>query len=203
MEKIKNIIFDLGGVFIDVNYLRTKEVFESLGILNFDDYFMQHHSNPLFSDLEKGLISPDVFFDGFRKETNSNLSDQEITTAWNAMLGDYFPEAVDWLFSIKDKYNVFLFSNTNQIHYDAFIPKFFKHYNMLLDDVFIKAYYSHTLQLRKPTPESFQAIIDEQKLIPAETLFIDDTEVNIKGAEHVGLQTIFLKKPAKINELGL
>ena len=61
MKKIKNIIFDLGGVFIDVNYLRTKEVFESLGILNFDDYFMQHHSNPLFSDLEKGLISPDFF----------------------------------------------------------------------------------------------------------------------------------------------
>ena len=203
MKKIKNIIFDLGGVFIDVNYMRTKEVFENMGILNFDDYFMQHHSNPLFSDLEKGLISPEVFFDAFRKETQSNLSNKDITVAWNAMLGDYFQEAVEWLFSIKEKYNVFLFSNTNEIHYKAFIPKFFKHYNMLLDDVFIKAYYSHILKLRKPTPESFQAIIDEQGLVPAETLFIDDTEVNIKGAEHVGLQTIFLKKHVKVNEVGL
>ena len=203
MQNIKNIIFDLGGVFLEVNYQNTKTQFENLGIEDFDKYFMQHHSNPLFANFEKGLISNEDFFEGFRKETKTNLSDGDITVAWNAMLGDFFPGAVEWLLSIKDNYKIFLFSNTNQVHHDAFIPKFSEKYNLFLDDLFIKAYYSHKLHLRKPDGKSFQTIIDEQQLIPQETLFIDDTEINTIGAKETGLQTILLKKPMKVNELGL
>ncbi len=203
MNHIKNIIFDLGGVFLDVDYHKTKLQFEELGIEDFDKYFMQHHSNPLFANFEKGLISNEDFFDGFRKETHTSFSDEQITFAWNAMLGDFFPDAVDWLLTIKHKYRVFLFSNTNQVHHDAFIPKFSEKYNLFLDDLFTKAYYSHKLNLRKPTIESFQAIINEQGIIPNETLFIDDTEINIIGAKQAGLEAVFLKKPMKVNELGL
>lgn len=204
MQPIKNIIFDLGGIFLDINYQLTKEAFINLGIKNFDDLFTQHHANDLFEDLEKGKISETTFYDLFRKEAGINLTNKEIKTAWNALLGGFPPERLDWLKKIKNKYSIYLFSNTNQIHYDAFMKiyeqetgesDFNKH--------FIKAYYSHTMGLRKPYPESFLHIINEQNLAPAETLFIDDTLKNIEGASAVGLQTIHLVAPKTLFGLDL
>lgn len=203
MNNLKNIIFDLGGVFLDVNYQKTKEAFENLGIKNFDDYFMQHQSNPLFASLEKGLISNEFFFNGFREETKSQLTDAEITHAWNAMLGDFFVDAIEWLNYIKDKYNIYIFSNTNQLHHDNFIPKFLSVFHRSFDDIFVKTYYSHELHLRKPDKESFEAILQRENILAKETLFIDDTEINTKAAKQVGLQTIHLKKNMKVNLLEL
>lgn len=204
MSNIKNIIFDLGGVFMNLDYRKMEQSFIDLGIANFSELFTQHHSSPLFEDLETGKISNEEFYAGLRKIAQVNLSDSQIRDAWNAILLDFPAERLDWLDEINKKYQIFLFSNTNQIHYDAFMAIFKaqtgKHD---FNQYFIKAYYSQELGLRKPYKESYQKIIDEQKLIPAETLFIDDTLKNIEGAKQVGLQTFHLAPPMTVLDLKL
>lgn len=204
MSNIKNIIFDLGGVFMNLDYRKMEQSFIDLGITNFSELFTQHHSSPLFEDLETGKISNEEFYAGLRKIAQVNLSDSQIRDAWNAILLDFPAERLDWLDEINKKYKIFLFSNTNQIHYDAFM-EIFKAQTGKHDfnQYFIKAYYSQELGLRKPYKESYQKIIDEQKLIPAETLFIDDTLKNIEGAKRVGLQTFHLAPPMTVLDLKL
>lgn len=196
---IKNIIFDLGGVFIQIHYQKTSDAFKNLGILNFDDFFKQDFSNDLFEKLEAGFITPTEFYAQFRELTNTNLTDAEIEIAWNAMLGNFWQDRLDWLEAISRKYNIFLFSNTNEIHYKAFTKQYQEQNSTRkpLNEFFIKAYYSQTMGLRKPTVESYNFIINEQNLNPSETLFIDDTLKNIEGAKLALLQTLHLT--AEIN----
>jgi glucose-1-phosphatase len=204
MQAIKNIIFDLGGVFININYPKTEQAFINLGITNFPQLYNQHHASSLFEDLETGKISPENVYEKFREISGIQLTNQQIQDAWNAMLEDFLLEELTWLEKIKNKYNIFLYSNTNQIHYDFFTQKFRDVTgNKNFDDYFIKAYYSHTLGLRKPYPASFTAILQEQNLVAQETLFIDDTISNIDGAKLAGLQTIHLIPPARVSKLGL
>lgn len=204
MREIKNIIFDLGGIFLNINYALTEQAFEALGIPDFTTMFSQHHSNTLFELLETGKLSTEDFYEIFRKETGTNLSNEQIKKAWNALLLDFPAERIQWLEKIKNQYNIYLFSNTNQIHYDQFMEDFAIAYpGKDFNNFFIKAYYSQSLGLRKPYVASFQRIIQEQNLLPAETLFIDDTIKNIEGAKQAGLQTIHLMHPKTVLDLTL
>jgi putative hydrolase of the HAD superfamily len=204
MQKVENIIFDLGGVFLEINYQLTQKAFEDLGVAHFKKLFTQHYSSDVFELLETGKISPSSFYDAFRKEAAVPLSDAAIEKAWNAMLGGFPKERLDWLKQIKNKYKIFLFSNTNQIHYDAYLKIYEKTFGSSdFNNQFIHAYYSHELGLRKPTVESFQFILNEQNLVAANTLFIDDTLINIEGAQKAGLQTIHLAPPLTIFDLNL
>jgi putative hydrolase of the HAD superfamily len=205
---VKNIIFDLGGVLINLDYQLTRKAFENLGVANFNDLYTQHHANPLFEQLEVGAIEPEAFYEALRQTTGLTLTNRQIETAWNAMLLDFPAERLNWLTRIKNKYNIYLFSNTNAIHYNAFIhiyeqvapqlglDKQFEHF-------FSTAYYSHTLGQRKPEVAAFEAVIQGANLDPAQTLFIDDTLLNIEGAQKAGLQTIFLSGGVTVLDLGL
>ncbi len=204
MQTIKNIIFDLGGVFMNLDFNLTQQAFVNLGITEFVQMFTQHHANDLFEDLETGKISPEIFYDKLRQETQTHLTNEEIKTAWNALILDFPAERLDWLKQIGQKYKVYLFSNTNQIHYDAFIKVLEEENNCHdFNDHFIKAYYSHEMGMRKPYIESFQKILDEQGLLASETLFIDDSYKNIEGAIKAGLQTIHLLPPKTVIDLNL
>jgi putative hydrolase of the HAD superfamily len=200
----KNIIFDLGGVFMNLDYMLTEQAFINLGITQFPQMFSQHTANDLFEQLETGKISAETFYRQFREATHSQLTDHQIKTAWNAMILDFPPERMEWLDQIRKKYRIFLFSNTNIIHYQCFMDIVQRENDCEnFDQYFIKAYYSHELGLRKPYVASFQKILEEQGLIAAETLFIDDTVKNIEGAEKAGLQTIHLVAPVTVLDLGL
>ncbi|WP_439504672.1 HAD family hydrolase [Sediminibacterium sp.] len=203
-EPIKNIIFDLGGVFLNIDFQLTNQAFIQLGVPHFNEMFTQHFSNPLFELLETGKIGEAEFYDLFRQESKTNLSNEQIKSAWNALLLDFPKERIDWLEKISKKYRIFLFSNTNQIHHDYFIQDFATQFEgKNFDAYFEKAYYSQFLGLRKPYPESFQAILDEQGLQASETLFIDDTIKNVEAAESLGLQTVHLKHPFTVLDLAL
>ena len=189
---------------MNLDFKLTEQAFIDLGITHFPEMFTQHHSNDLFEQLETGKISPEEFYDAFRTETQSSLSNEQIKKAWNALLLDFPAERLHWLDRIRQQYNVYLFSNTNQIHYDAFIDIFRKETGKPeLNGYFIKAYYSHELGLRKPYVASFLKILEEQNLNPAETLFIDDTYKNIEGAQNAGMQTIHLVAPETVLDLDL
>ena len=203
MQEIKNIIFDLGGIFLNIDFSKTEKAFADLGV-QFNDFYSQHHASELFELLETGKVSPEEFHDSFVEETGLHLSYEELKNAWTALLVDFPIERLQWLQEIGKRYKIFLFSNTNKIHYDVFTEMFheqtgFKDFNKL----FVKTYYSHEMGLRKPYPESYLYILNEQQLRPEETLFIDDTLKNIEGAKQVGLQTIHLVYPEAVLDLKL
>lgn len=203
-QPIQNIIFDLGGVFLNIDYGATRQAFIDLGVEDFDALFTQSHANHLFEDLETGKVSPGEFYQRFREQTGLVVSDDQIRDAWNAMLLDFPPERLEWLDKVKDRYRIYLFSNTNQIHHEAFSADYSARNNgRNFDDYFIRAYYSHTLGLRKPYPASFLELCSREALDPASTLFIDDTSKNIQGAAEAGLQTVYLQHPATVLDLGL
>lgn len=202
MTGIKNILFDLGGVFLDINYQLTEQAFIDLGIADFGQRFNQQFSNTLFEDLETGKIDPETFYEAFRKETSTDLSNKTIEVAWNALLLDFPPERLTWLEGIKEKYPVYLYSNTNIIHYQCFMKMFEDKFGgKNFNDYFIKAYYSHELGLRKPYADSYKQLLKLENLEAGETLFIDDTLKNIEGAKAAGLQTLWLQPGMVLQEV--
>jgi putative hydrolase of the HAD superfamily len=143
-------------------------------------------------------------YDAFRDATQIALTNHQIKTAWNALLIDFRLPSLEWLQSIKNKYRIFLFSNTNQIHYESFLETYFIQTGKTnFNDFFEKAYYSQEMGLRKPSLEPFIQILENHGLEAAETVFIDDTLKNIEAAQQVGIQTIHLQWPLTLPELDL
>ena len=200
---MKNIIFDLGGVILAIDYQRTIDAFQELGFVDFDVHYTQAKQEGVFDDFEEGRISANHFVDSLKQHLPETTTKAQITSAWNAMLLDWSLEKINFVKSLKSKYNLFLFSNTNAIHKAYFEASMQKQLSMSsLDELFIRAYYSHEFGKRKPHTASFQAILDENQLVASETLFIDDSIQHIEGAKQIGLHTIHLVDKS-ILELGL
>ena len=120
------------------------------------------------------------------------------------MLGTFSRERLQWLQAIGKRYKIYLFSNTNIIHYVAFQKIFSESTGeQNFDDYFIKAHYSHELGVRKPYASSYKKLLEIEKLKPEETLFIDDAAKNIEGAKQAGLQTLLLLPPKTVLDLEL
>lgn len=189
------IIFDLGGVILNIDYHKTISAFKNIGVSNFDVLYTQAKQNNVFDDFEMGKISEFEFRDYIRKVSNKNLSNEQIDLAWNAMLLDLPISRVRLLNELSKAYPIYLYSNTNAIHLKAFrqIIKSSFDNELLLESLFLKTYYSHELGMRKPNQDGFLKIINAHDLGVASTLFIDDSEQHIKGATAVGLQTVWLK----------
>ena len=191
---IKNIIFDLGGVIINIDYHLTIEAFKKLGFNNFDTVFTQASQLGIFDQLDKGLVSHEEFRNYIRELSGIPLNNNQIDEAWNAMLLDFPVERLSLLEKIRDQYRTFLLSNTNQMHCEVYTKDLQATYGVKdLSHFFEKAYLSHEIGMRKPDREAFMLILNENNLKPEETLFIDDTEQHIEGAKKVGINTYYLR----------
>ncbi|MDD4395710.1 MAG: HAD family phosphatase [Bacteroidales bacterium] len=191
---IKNLIFDLGGVIYDIRYQNVPESFAKYGIPNFEQYYTKAAQSDAIDLLEEGKISPAEFRSFIRSISPVSLTDQQIDDAWNSIMVDIPEKRINMLKELKSKYSVYLFSNTNQLNYDEFTVRMREKYGYdIFTDLFVKAYFSHQIHIKKPLPESFQFIINEQHLNPAETLFIDDTLRHVEGARKVGLNAYHLQ----------
>lgn len=204
MEKTENIIFDLGGVLLDIDYNLTRTAFQQLGVLNFDEMYSQANADQLFQKLETGRITDDEFYKELNRCTNLNLSSEEIRNAWNAMLLSFRENSLQYLDDIRSKYQIFLLSNTNYIHLDSFKNTFHhKKRKKKFDEYFNRAFYSCDIGLRKPDITCYEWVLKELKIQPQKTLFIDDSVQNIEGAKAAELQTILLTPEKRIENLGL
>ncbi len=193
MNPIKNIIFDLGNVLYDIDFAKMYSAFDTLGIQNFENHFTLNKADQLFFDLEKGLINETAFCEGFNTLYQLELSKAQIINAWNSLLIGFRNGSMDWVKANHQHYATFLYSNTNKIHYDYFIPQYTREIGGDFESLFKKPYYSHEMGMRKPDPASFQFILDQESLLAAETLFIDDNEPNVIAAASVGLQVLYLQ----------
>ncbi len=195
MKGIKNIIFDLGGVIINLDNQLTEDAFIALGTKPIREYFGHGHAASFFKDYEVGALTSQEFVDMIRSETGLTASDEEIIRAWNALLLDFPPERIQLLKELGKTYRIFLFSNTNELHLQHLNNIYANTFpgGKTLDDHFEKAYYSHTMKMRKPDTASFQQILKENRLKGEETLFVDDALINVEGAEKAGLKGLFLR----------
>ncbi|HEX5169263.1 MAG TPA: HAD family phosphatase [Cyclobacteriaceae bacterium] len=191
LKNIHTIIFDLGGVIIDLDVEKTIRGFSTLSNFSEEKVREIYATHPVFHDFEKGLVTDEVFRDTVRGLFNSNgVSDKDLDEAWNAMLLGIPKPKLDLLVTLRERYRVLILSNTNSIHVQVMN-------NIILPDVagvksfdpFVhKAYFSHDLRMRKPDAEIYQHVLDDADLRPEETLFLDDNVDNLQGAAKLGIR---------------
>lgn len=204
MSKYKNIIFDLGGVLLNIDYNRTRKAFEELGIKNFDTLYSQAAANDLFQRLEKGTISVPTFYKQLNEYTGLNLSIDAINEAWNAMLLDFREPSLDYLQTLKPRAGLILLSNTNAIHKAAFDAIYLSgHRDRSFEDYFQHCIFSFETGTRKPDAECYQFALNTAGIKAEETIFIDDSIQNIESAARLGIHSILLEKGNYIENLGL
>jgi putative hydrolase of the HAD superfamily len=202
MEKVENIIFDLGGVILDIDYNLTREAFEKLGVVHFDEMYSQSTANQLFRKLETGKIQEEDFYKEFNYCTGLHLSPAEIRKAWDAMLLSFREDSLQFLDELRHKYPIFLLSNTNYIHIDSFKKIFHqKKRDKTFEEYFTRAFYSCEIGFRKPDAECYEWVLNELSIEAGKALLIDDSLVNIEGAEKAGMQTIYLTPGKQIQDL--
>jgi FMN phosphatase YigB (HAD superfamily) len=201
-SQIKNIIFDLGGVIINLDIQRTIAEFNRISGLPFEKIYTQAEQTDIFDKFDKGLISDFDFFANLRKELRFQGKDEDLLKAWNAMLLDVPSQRLDMLIGLKLNYKTFLLSNTNETHVAAFERDLYRQHGIRnFNDYFEDVYYSCRMGMRKPDAEIFKKVIEDHKLDPAETIFIDDTEKHVKGAGACGIKSYLL--PPKMEVLDL
>jgi glucose-1-phosphatase len=186
--KIHNIIFDLGGVLIDLDINLTGIAFAKLGINQPADEIELLRRTKVYTGLETGEISASVFRKSLREISTTLPSDSAIDDAWNAMLLDFPADRVTLLLNLGKKYRLFLLSNSNAIHHKCYTDKFRQVNGFEMNSLFERAHYSFEMKMKKPSPEIFQKVLAENQLLANETLFIDDTMDNIKTAAGLGFK---------------
>lgn len=198
---VKNLIFDFGGVIINLDPLRMVMAFADLGVTNIEKVNKSIADAGLYLDLEMGLITPAEFRDGMRKHTGLELTDSQIDNAWNVMILDIPPSRLALLKELKANYNIYLLSNTNEIHYHYFNKYLSETFGIQkLEQIFTECYYSHQLKLRKPEPEIFLKVLSLAGLKADECLFIDDSSNNVKTARALGIHGITHHSGEEINQ---
>ncbi|MBK9291618.1 MAG: HAD family phosphatase [Bacteroidetes bacterium] len=199
---ITDIIFDFGGVIIDIDPQLTIKELINLGVKDVEVFASAEFQEKVVGKLERGIITPEVFRDKVREFARLDLSDQDIDDAWNALLLDIPKERIQVIEAAKQKYGIYLLSNSNEIHYELYVRDLQLRFGYReFDQLFDKAYFSFDLHMSKPNPEIFEFVIHQHKLNPATTLFIDDTAEHIQAAAQVGLRTYHLQKPERLRDL--
>lgn len=198
--KVKNLIFDLGGVIIDLSPARTVDAFAALSGVGPDDVQKAYKAEPEFFAYERGEISDTEFRAAVQRILSFETTVNEFDRAWNAMLVDLPVSKLKLLEELKHQYTVTLLSNTNNIHIDfvnrVMLPPVSDKTG--LNDYVHVPYYSHLMGKRKPDPEIFHQVLEENAFNPSETLFFDDSPENIQAASRLGIQTVLVKHPDQV-----
>ncbi|MEL6137513.1 MAG: HAD family phosphatase [Cyanobacteria bacterium J06628_6] len=204
IDDLDALLFDLGGVIVELDYSRTIEQLSLLIGFDAGQVYTQQKQTPLFTGYETGTLSTAEFRKQLKSQLNFEAPDNAIDAAWNALILSFPPERVALIRQLRQRLPVYLLSNNNELHlarcYELFEQTFGNELGTL-DNQFERAYYSHQMCDRKPNASIYQRVIDEQGLDPAHTLFVEDTAHNIVGAEAVGLQTLHITDGLRIEDI--
>lgn len=188
--KIRNLIFDFGGVIVDLDFSRTVNAFRAAGFFDIEERLSAIKQDKIFLQYEVGEVSTKYFRRKLRKHLSSSLFDKDIDYMWNAMLVGIPSYKLDLLLELKEEYKLYLLSNTNELHWEYAQNCLFNYKNYTWNDFFKKVYLSFQMHLDKPSPEIYQAMMKDAGIKPDESLFIDDIELNCDGARQAGLNAV-------------
>ena len=191
LKDTETIIFDLGGVIIDLDSKRVIDQFQKHSNKSAENIIRLISKSQDLIDYEVGKMTDSEFCQVVNQLLSIELSQTSFETIWNSFLGTIKLDKLHLMLELKEKFNVLILSNTNPIHQRAFdrrvgelIP------SKTMAGMVHTAYYSHELGLRKPNPHIYQKVVDLQNLNPAKTLFFDDCLENITSAQASGIQAI-------------
>jgi len=187
---IKNIIFDLGGVLYAIDYKAIEIGMAGLQTDKTPDgvRYSRGYQDEWFTRIEKGDISPDSFFEGLKSRFQLKDDKSAFFKIWNSMLLGLMPGRLELIQSLSQKYRLFLLSNTNAIHYDFLEPEC-----KPLFQLFEHCYFSHEVRMRKPEPEIFMKVLQDNNLMASETLFVEDSAQHVQAADALGIHTLFVQ----------
>ena len=191
---IKNIVFDFGGVLIDINYQSTINAFKDLGIVDFEALYSQAEQQDLFNKFETGKISSQYFINQLLDKIGKGFSPNVVVKAWNEMLGAIHQDNILAVEKLKSfGYKIFLLSNTNDIHIQVALDRWKKLPVTGAYNLFNHVFLSQEVGMRKPDDEIFQLVLNELSASPEEVLFVDDSIQHIETANRLGIHTHLLE----------
>ena len=200
MSQLPHLLFDFGGVIINIDYNLTLEAMRRYGS---GIEFTQAAQAQLFDELEIGRLSPDEFRAGLRQHYQLTATDQELDEAWNAMLLDVPAERLALLAELRRQgHQTALLSNTNHLHITEINRRLKARYGLEngIADCLDRVFYSQQVGLRKPGEEIFRHALREMNWQAEDTLFIEDSPQHIATAHRLGLRTLFLTPPLTLQD---
>ena len=188
-RKIKNLVFDFGGVLVQLNMKRCVERFAALGFTDVEKYVNAYSKEGLFQELELGNVSVPEFCSEVAKHCSDGVSDSQILDAWNSFLNGVPAHLMNALIDLRKDYRVILLSNTNKPHWDFSCREYFSHDGRSVEDHFEKMFLSFEMHVTKPDAQIFEQMCAQADILPQETLFLDDAKANCAAAEKLGINT--------------
>jgi len=195
---LPNLLFDFGGVIIDIEYARTPDALRRLSRAGSTVEFTQASQAELFDQLETGQLTPAEFRAALRTHYELEATDAEIDAAWNALLLDVPAERLALIGELRRQgHATALLSNTNQLHIEEVNRRLARQYGFQhgIADCLDRVFYSQEVGLRKPGEEIFHHVLREMNWQPADTLFIEDSPQHIATARRLGLRVLHLAPP--------
>jgi putative hydrolase of the HAD superfamily len=186
----KAIIFDLGGVLIDIDYQATERAFIELGVEDFAHQYTQFAQTDLFNLFETGQMSPQHFINKLLPITKQGTTPNQVYAAWNAMLGQFPTDKIDFITELSTHTPLYMLSNTNAIHWGVVLDRWKQASSQALSGFFKQIFLSHEIERRKPHPETFLWVLEQMQMDAADVLFIDDSPQHVEGARKAGLTAI-------------
>ena len=187
---IKQILFDFCGVILNIDYNGPVRAFEALGVNNFAQLYAQKAQNELFDAFEVGSITPSQFREELNKLMKTNFTKSQMDDAWNSILLDLPLQRLDFIKQLSQKYNIYMLSNTNDIHIEAFEKTIEKTPYGNLNSLMKEVYYSSQIGFRKPNAEAFEFVLEDNDLQAHETLYIEDSVQHIDAAKKLGIISV-------------
>lgn len=186
---IKNIVFDFGGVIVDIDRDKAVQAFIKLGLADADTRLDKYHQTGIFQELEEGKLSADEFRQELGKLCGRELTMEETRHAWLGFFNEVDLRKLDYIQELRKKYHLYLLSNTNPFVMSWACSPEFSSKSIPLNDYCDRLYLSYQVGYTKPAPQIFDFMIKDANLIPSETLFVDDGASNIKIGKELGFNT--------------
>lgn len=188
-DSVKHLLFDLGGVLLDIAPSKTQQAFLQLGggPLNSVDPF---RPPPFVEQLERGELTPSAFFSRLRAYLQTEASDQLLAKAWCEMLLGFPQAKIECLRSLSQEKSLSLLSNTNEIHWER-IVELMPGGLATFEEIFDKLFLSYEMGMRKPEKGIYEKALARLDLQPSEVLFIDDWPPNLEAARDCGITAVW------------
>lgn len=185
---IKTLLFDFGGVLVDLDRRRCIEAFRRVGF-DIEPYLGAYRQGGMFAQFENGDITTHEFCESLRRAAGNDVSDEAYIAAWESYLTEVPAERLDMLLRLKERYRLAVLSNTNAVHWRMAEERLFHYRGLSLSDFFgDRIFLSNEMHLQKPDPAIFHRVAEALGEQPGEVLFLDDSIVNCEAARRCGMQ---------------
>ena len=198
---IKNLLFDLGGVIMDIRRLNCVASFERLGMKDADSFLGEYSQKGPFLQLEEGLITEAEFRTAVRALIEGDVTDAQIDKAFCDFLVGIPVHRLAQLRELKKQYDIYMLSNTNPIMWHSRIAEEFRQEGMEREDYFDGIVTSFEARSIKPDAKIFHTVIEQLGIKPEETLFLDDSQKNLDAAALLGFHTLLVTPGSEFFEL--